>query len=128
MSYATFDGVDLGYVRDFETAADPVGRQESSYPGVNGVERLHLGGRGGHSTVETLLVAADGGSLGALEAQWEAYQQAGLPLVLANLALARTYTQAVLESFRPHGDPRYWRTAAGLMVGRKYTFTFRHLV
>ena len=97
---ATFNGVDLGLVLDWQTTAAPVERQINSYPRVNGLEILNLGDRGGKTVVHALLTATDVYALAALRQTFLNLQLDGGAYSFVDPD-SNVWTLVILEMFRP---------------------------
>lgn len=98
----SFDGVSLGPVCITRTYANPVARQINEYPGVNGLEVLNMGSRGGTTEAEGFLIATDLPSLGAAFATFIAYQRDGGAYTLFD-SKGIEWPSVILADFRPDG-------------------------
>lgn len=99
---ASFDGYDLGFVFDCNTEPAVKARQLSGYPGVDGLQALDLGARGGRTVVNGAILAPDTPSIGFVEAAFRAYQATGVRSVLVDQE-GFAWAGVILESFRPEG-------------------------
>jgi hypothetical protein len=125
-----FNNLDiLGLVTRMDTIA-VAQAQELSYPGVDGVERLFLGGRGGFTDVQGLLFGETYALLAAAQATLRAYVYDGGAYALLD-DKGVTWSQVVLTDFKPTG--RIGTVSAGPssvqgMLCQPYQARFRHLI
>jgi hypothetical protein len=96
----TFDGVPLGYGVKMRTAARPVSRQMNAYPGVNGLEVLTMGSRGGSTIAEGTLYGADLTVLNTLLNTFINYQRDGGAYTLID-SKGANWPLVILEQFEP---------------------------
>lgn len=120
-SGATFDGIDLGPVCVIESEGNPVARQINEYPGINGIEVLNMGTRGGSAEVtQGILWSLDLSELVSREDALRAHQLDGGAYMLVE-SVGRTWGLAILDRFRPIG--RYVRSIDGGWA-RQYRASF----
>lgn len=98
----SFDNVPLGVVCSVRTWANPVARQINDYPGVNGLEVLTLGSRGGTSEADGVLLGADLADLAAQFSTFLDYQRDGGAYVLVD-SKGTAWPLVILVDFRPDG-------------------------
>ena len=120
---ATFNGTDLGIIEEPATVAAGNDFQFNSYPGVNGVETLSLGSRGGNSYYRGALYAANPAYLDALFAVFRGYVSAGGTATLVD-ANGTVWTDVIMLSFRPVGPRRLLAGGAGVI--QRYEMEFFH--
>ncbi len=122
---ATFNGASIfGRAVTMVSPALPVERQENTFPGVNGVESLTMGTRGGTTEVSGLLTGATSGDLKTAEDAFRTTYNNGLAYTLVD-TFGTSWTDVVLDSFSPsprvRRDPTYGYC-------RAYSARFRHLL
>lgn len=120
---ATFGGASIfGRAVKVSTVRDPVERQENGYSGLNGVESLSLGSRGGMTTVIGLLTGAATSDLEAAEETIRSYNDGIARTLVDSYGISWVYV--VLVDYQPQGrivrDP--YRGYC-----RPYVARFRHL-
>lgn len=98
----TFDGVWLGPICTTRTYANPVARQVNEYPGVNGLEVLNLGSRGGTTEADGLLFGTDLYDLANRFATFINYQRDGGAYVLYD-SFGTAWPLVILVDFHPEG-------------------------
>lgn len=124
--FALLDGQDVfGFVMKFANPPNPVARQLNEYPGVDGLQAVVLGARGGTSEVEGAWVGPDLATIAAFEATALAYQQDGGAYTLLD-PYGTTWANVCLESYHPDGKV-YYVVSAGGGVARRYTMRLLHL-
>ncbi|OYV59359.1 MAG: hypothetical protein B7Z71_08265 [Acidocella sp. 21-58-7] len=74
---ASFNGADLGYVRNPGGGPIEKGYQENEYPGVDGTERLDMGARGWRWTFEAWIVGPDLPTFAGYKTLLQSFQVAG---------------------------------------------------
>lgn len=125
MAIPTYGGLAIfGPAPALKPAAAPAAYQFNEYPGVNGVEALFLGTRGGRTEVEGVLVGVNRADLDAQEAVWRTLQGSGVARTLTTDA-GRTFLQVLLMEFNL-AEPV--KADIGGPVSRQYTATFLHLI
>jgi hypothetical protein len=98
----SFDGVPLGVICTVRTWANPVARQVNEYPGINGLEVLTMGSRGGTSEAEGMLLAASLLDLAGQLGTFIAYQRDGGAYTLVD-SKGVAWPAVILVDFRPDG-------------------------
>ncbi|MEO6809149.1 MAG: hypothetical protein ABI353_08540 [Isosphaeraceae bacterium] len=127
MAIPTYGGLAIfGPAPVLRPSASPAAFQFNEYPGVNGVEALFLGTRGGRTEVEGILVGSDRTDLDNQEAFWRTLQGSGIARVLTTDA-GRAFLQVLLMEFTPSEAVRGEVSASG-QVSRQYTAVFLHLI
>ena len=122
---AAFAGIDLGLVERYATSANPNDRQLNAYPGVNGLESLELGGRGGRTAVSGVLIAGSEAALESAKYQLMLLQVAGAPDVLVTPD-GSAWPSVVMVAFQP--APGRFPMAAPPGYGQRYDAEFLHLI
>lgn len=122
---ASFNGSNIfGRAVTMVSPPIPVERQENTFPGVNGVESLTMGTRGGVTEVSGLLVGATSADLKTAEDAFRTTYNNGQPYTLVD-TFGTSWTDVLLESFSPaprvRRDPTYGYC-------RAYSARFRHLI
>lgn len=112
---ANLQGLDLGTVEECSTQPAPRERQVNAYPGVDGLEVLDLGARGGLTLVRGVIGGADLPTLAAVRSDFYALQQAGTFGDFVD-TLGAVWPNACLARFRPVG--RVMPAAGGGFVQR----------
>lgn len=118
---ATFNGTDLGIIEEPATMPAPNDFQLNAYPGVNGIEALNLGSRGGTSMYKAALYASTPANLDALFAVFRGYVQAGGASTLVD-AYGTTWTNVILRNFRPTGPRKLLANGDGVIQRCEYEF------
>lgn len=125
MPYATpsYGGFSIfGLAPRFVAEPAPLEIQETAYPGVNGVETLMLGGRGGVITVTGLIYGVNAAAVTTWELLFHSYRD-GVARALVDTS-GYSWTYAQLRDFRPTSK-RYTTLYYGSI--RSYAATFRIL-
>jgi hypothetical protein len=121
---ATLDGIFLfGDSVRMATADNPRRQQQTTYPGLSGVEELDQGLNGRYTMVEGRLAAATPFLLGQLMDAWLSFNDGRLH-TLVDLE-GRVWPYVKLESFQPEPNGRL---APPYGYTRRYTARFRHIL
>lgn len=121
----TFGGLAIfGLVFTCNTAGNPVAYQVTGYPGVDGVQSIRLGARGGTTTIEGALAGSDPSSLGAQIAILRGLQLAGAVAVLTD-QYGEAWPNVRFAEFTT-GD-RVFRLAENAGYATKYRCSLLHL-
>jgi hypothetical protein len=99
---ASYNGIDLGIVEECNTWGNPRELQVNAYCGVDGLEVLDAGGRGGESHVVGALAGVDVGDLAAIKGALRAAQLAGGAAAFVDDE-GTAWADVVLVRFRPFG-------------------------
>lgn len=120
---ATFNSTDLGLVEEMSTSAAPKDLQANAYPGVDGLEILDMGARGGSTRVRGSLAGTSAADLASIHATLRGYQVAGGLATLVD-ANGVSWTDVILVMFQPVG-PRF--SLGPLGVAQRYEAEFLHV-
>lgn len=120
---ANFNGIDLGLVEEISTAPAPNERQVNTYPGVNGLEVLDLGSRGGGTSLRGSLAGVDLYDLASIQNALRDVQQASV--VGSLFDDVNSWPDVLLVQFRPTG-PRIPLPFGG--VAQRYEAEFLHIL
>lgn len=119
----SFNGVAIfGAAVKMATGDLEVARQETGFPGLNGVESLAMGSRGLFTTAEGVLYGNSAGGLQSSESTFRSYRD-GNSYVLVD-SFGGSWNNVVMDAFEPQGRiiqdsyGNYWRT---------YRARFKHL-
>lgn len=115
----------FGFVMKWANPPHPIARQLDEYPGVDGLQAVRVGARGGKSEVEGAWVGPDLATVQAFEALALQYQQDGGFYTLVD-PYGVTWQNVALDVYRPDGK-LWYVTSAGGGVARKYQMTLLHL-
>lgn len=121
---ATYNGVDLGLIEEPQTVAAGNDLQVNAYPGVNGVEVLNLGSRGGTSLYRGAMSAINVAALDATFALFRAMQASGATATFVD-AYGTIWFDVILKSFRPTGPRKLLANNDGVI--QRYEAEFFHL-
>lgn len=119
---ASYAGTDLGVVEACNTSAAPKERQVNAYPGVNGLQLLDHGSRGGMTALRGHLIASSKANLATLVDTFRGYQLAGGKASLVD-TYGTTWTGVILTQFRPTG--RFYAMPGGYFC-QAYEAEFLH--
>lgn len=100
---ASFNGVDMGIVIEKIPSVNPIERQINKYPGVNGLQILQGGTRGGTIKVHGVLISDTVADLEAMEQTWYSAAAAGTTGTLVDDA-GNSFANCILMSFVPSGQ------------------------
>lgn len=121
----SFDGIEMfGPAPWFEGPEQLADAQVNSYPGVDGVELIALGGRGGVTRVRGVLAGETADDLAAAEGVLRGYAKSLAACVLVD-DLGQAWPAVVLTRWRPVGPVDL--DAYGVS-SRDYEAEFTHLV
>lgn len=120
---ASFNGFDLGIIKEISLSVAQNERQYNAYNGVNGLESLDQGGRGGTTTVRGVLAGVDLADLYDLQNTLRAFQVAGGTAYFFDDVY--TWPYVILSQFRPTG-PRRQLDGQGCL--QEYEAEFLHLL
>jgi hypothetical protein len=98
----TFAGVWLGPICTTRTYANPVARQVNEYPGINGLEVLTMGSRGGTTEADGLLFGTSLDDLASRFCTFIDLQRDGGAYTLFD-SLGTTWELVILVDFHPEG-------------------------
>jgi hypothetical protein len=121
---ATFDNVSLGPLCTTRTYGNPHARQVNEYPGVNGLEVLNLGSRGGTTEAEGLLYGDTLLDLAAAFGTFIGYVRDGGAYTLED-SFGVSWDSVILVDFRPDGLAKLF-TDGGFC--RAYKAVFLHII
>ncbi len=121
---ASFNSFDLGLVQEWSTSAAPKDRQINAYNGVDGLENIDLGARGGTTTMQGLLGGSDIPDLKAIKAGLRALQVDGDAYTFIDPEDTE-WDNVILVMFRTVG-PRYFVVGDAGVVQR-YELELLHL-
>src|ERR1700754_450272 len=99
----SFDSVDMGPFVSMQTSAAPPQLQVNESPGVDGLEVLYQGSRGGTTTAHGACFADDLPGLAATEQQFRTLQVSGIVSDLVDTE-GSTWPNVMLVQFRPVGE------------------------
>jgi hypothetical protein len=105
------------------TTAQGQQRQVNAYPGVNNLEVLNLGARGGQTSLAFEMTAPSLAALAAAEAAVRAYQLDGGKYVFVD-RMGVAWPGVILDQFGPAGDVD--RLADGSGYSRTYSARLLH--
>lgn len=100
---ATFNSIDMGIVVEKCPSVNPIERQINTYPGVNGLQILQGGSRGGTLSIRGVIGAADVGSLDAMEQTWYSMVIAGVIGAFIDDE-GNVFANCLIMSWRPQGS------------------------
>jgi hypothetical protein len=106
-----------------ETEPNEIARQINAYPGINGLEVLTLGSRGGRMAARGLLVAPSEPARAALFQVFRNYALDGGAYVLVDPD-GTVWVDVILERFKPDGETR---PGPGTYFSRPYVASFLHI-
>ena len=122
MAVPTFGGVAcFGIVESMHTEGDPKAIQENAFAGVNGIQTLDGGTRGGRSQVQGAILADNVTNLGTAMASLQALQQTGTVGTFTD-QFGATYDNCYIRMFKPVGKTML---APGFGVLHEYEMTIR---
>lgn len=124
---ATLNGVDLFHQCSVVSSPNPPDVQTNAYPGVNGLEQITLGSRGGTTVIEGYLVASSTANLLAAENAIRGYVTGqGIYTFVDNYGQSWPNVRLTSVSFEGRVHPC---AAAGIGAGfcRAYSATLLHL-
>lgn len=98
----SFAELPLGAICTTRTYGNPQSRQINEYPGINGIEVLNLGSRGGTTEAEGLMWGSTFAELASLFGAFTALQLDGGAYTLVDI-YGVVYQQVILVDFRPAG-------------------------
>jgi hypothetical protein len=120
----TFNGADMQIVEEMQTYVLPKDRQLNAYPGVNGLESLDMGLRGGQTTARGVLGGTDLADLASVQGQFRALQADGGAYTLVD-SNGTEWPDVILVMFRPTGKRFLLAGDAGIC--QRYEMEFLHL-
>lgn len=120
----SFAGTSLGYAVKMQTFAREVARQINSYPGVNGLEVLNMGSRGGTTNAEGVLYGNTLDEISTLMNQFINYQRDGGAYTLVD-SKGTSWSTVILQSFKP-ASPVMPSWGGG--YAQQYTAEFLHVI
>ncbi|MDR3639061.1 MAG: hypothetical protein P4L84_34975 [Isosphaeraceae bacterium] len=100
---ATFNGIDMGIVIEKIPVVNPIERQINTYPGVNGLQILQGGTRGGTIMIKGVLVSDSVYDLEAMEQTWHEAAASGVIGTFVD-DVGGTYGNCLFIVFRPEGQ------------------------
>jgi hypothetical protein len=119
---ASFAGVGLGVAVSMQSARNPLETQINTYPGVNNLEALHLGTRGGTTAATGRLFGTTPADLATAEATLRALCNGATGTLIDTFGVS--WVSVRMEEFKPEGrvqlDP-------DLGFTRRYQARFLHL-
>jgi hypothetical protein len=121
---ASFAGANLALVEEWSTTAAPNDAQINAYNGVNGLERLDLGGRGGETQIKGVLFASDPYSLASLKQNFITLQVSGIEGLFIDPE-GTEWAPVVLVIFRTVGKRMILAGAVGIC--QRYEAELLHL-
>lgn len=119
---ASFAGYDLGPFVSMQTIANPHDLQINTYPGINGLEVLTQGGRGGTTHAAGACYGETIADLVATEQQFRTLQVNATWGDLVDSA-GTTWSEVLLLMFQPVGEID---EVPGYGYGREYRMEFLH--
>ena len=124
---ASFNAIDMGPAVQVVTMPAPNELQVNAYPGVNGLEVINHGSRGGTSHAEGWCYGADLTSLAAAEQTWRGMVTAGTVATLVD-TLGTSWANVRITLFQPQGRvlPAVFLGTGGFV--RRYRMEFLHRV
>lgn len=120
---ASFNGIDLGLILECNTFVAPKERQINAAPGVDGLEILDLGGRGGETRIEGVIAGVDVFGLAAVKGVFRDLQFEGGAHTLIDHEFTE-WTNVILIMFKPIGRRMLVAGSAGL--AQRYEMEFLH--
>lgn len=130
---ATLNGIDLFHNCTVTTELNPVGRQLSSFAGVNGLQSLRLGTRGRISTITGYLVGQTPSDLNAAEVAMRTYEADGGAYTFVD-NFGNTWSNVTLAKYKPMGRVHacvassiYLAASNGSGYCREYSVMLLHL-
>lgn len=122
MASASFAGVDLGVAVSMQSAPNPPEAQVNAYPGVNGLEVLNLGTRGGTTTLSGRAFGTTAADLATAEGLLRALVNGQVGTLVDTLGVS--WPNVRMEECKPEGRIQF---DPDLGYTRRYTARFLHL-
>lgn len=118
----SFAGTDLGPFVSMQTEANPHELQINSYPGVNGLEVLTQGSRGGVTHVRGACYGETLSDLAAAEQQFRSLQANATWGTLVD-STGTSWPEVLMVAYAPVGEIEW---VPGYGYGREYLMEFLH--
>lgn len=99
---ANFAGLDLGIIEKCKTTLAPRARQVNAYNGVDGLEVIDLGGRGGETKLRGVLAGVDEADLESIKGAFYAAQADGGAYTFVDNK-DNDWENVILVAFEPDG-------------------------